>query len=1352
MASENDHPVSNNGPTDTPPRDLIIVGLGASAGGINALKEFFAGMPADSGMAFVVVQHLAPERESTLANILQHRTTMSVTQVTESEPVEPNRVYVIPPNRNLAVVDGVIATTERVDPRGSRAAIDLFFRTLADSYRRNAVCIVLSGTGSDGTAGLKRIKENNGFAIVQDPADAEFDTMPLNAIATNLVDWVLPVRDMPRKLVQLRESSERLNLTTPHEEPVDVKGVEALRELLTLVRVRTGHDFTSYKQPTLLRRIARHLQIHELEDIPSYLNLLRERSDEMQSLIRNLLINVTNFFRDRDAFNALTSDVLPDLFSGKTSHDTVRVWCAGCASGEEAYSLGILLMEWAEHIADPPRLQIFATDIDDEAIAEGRRHRYGDVIEADVSPERLRKFFVRERDGYRIRKELRDIVLFAPHNILRDPPFSRIDLITCRNVLIYLNRETQERALRIFHFALNPSGYLFLGSSETAEMLPTLYSSIDKKHRIYGWRPAPAHPYTSPPLLPRNTGGVLSVPPPSVAHHSTLDFGLLHYKVVEQYAPPSVLLNEALEVVHVSASAGRFLHVGPGLPTTSVFKVAHSDLVPALRAALYDAKGAVGASSVPHVRVRLGETTVFVNLTVRRVDVAEAGGPLLLVLFEEVPGAADADDEGSVPRVVDTDEAMRTVVGRLEDELRRTQDRLRMAIEQHDTSVEELRASNEELQSTNEELRSASEELETSKEELQSVNEELTTVNHELKDRIEDLSHANADLQNLMASTDIGTIFLDRDLNIKRFTPKARELINIIPGDVGRPLRDLTHRLDSGDWLMDIADVLHSTGTQEREVSSANGRHYLVRATPYRTMDDGIDGVVLTFVDITERKLAVSRLRESETRLRRALQVDTVGVLFFDKDHRITDTNPAFLDMSGYTADDVTKGLLRWADLTPPEFRARSQEAMNEFDTTGQTATYEKQYVRKDGARRWGLFTSKRLSDSEGVEFVIDITERVRFEEALRDADRRKDEFLATLAHELRNPLAPIRAGLEVMRNGSSREHGLHARAIVERQTEHLVGLVNDLLDVARIARGKIELRKVRMALSDAIESATEAVRPLMSEAGHRLTITLPESAVYVDADPMRLSQVFVNILSNAAKYSDPGGTIAVVAERRGALASIRFTDAGRGIAADRLDGIFESFSQRGQDSGRGTAGLGIGLSLVQKLVELHGGRVTASSRGEGQGSEFEVTLPMSPVQRAGAHPSDRVEQAAMTRTLDILVVDDNQDAASMLETLLTLQGHTVCTAYDGASGYERAVRDRPSVAMLDLGLPDVSGYDLAARLREEFPEILLIAMTGWGATPGDPRDEPGKPFNHRLIKPVDFEALQALLRTAAAR
>lgn len=832
-------------------RDFLVVGIGASAGGIKALREFFAAMPAEPGMAFVVILHLSQQYKSNLPEILQRETKMRVEQVTSTVKVEPNRVYVIPPAKYLEMVDGIIRLKEPERVRGKRVPIDRFFRSLAEAYGRRAVSIILSGTGSDGTLGLKHVKGSNGFAIVQDPQDAEYDGMPLSAIETKIVDVVLPVAAMPEKLLSVRDSTERLRLTDGEDGVIakEIKNSDALRDVLTLLRVRTGHDFSNYKRPTLIRRVARHLQIHETDDLKEYLEILREKPEEVLSLLKNLLINVTNFFRDKDAFEALEQKIIPAIFEGKTGEDSVRVWIAGCSSGEEAYSVAILLHEQAARLAEPPKVQVFASDVDEDAIAEAREGRYTEAVVADISAARLKQFFIREGDTYRIRKSIREMILFAPHNLLRDPPFSRLDLISCRNVLIYLNRDTQEKVLQVFHFALKENGYLFLGSSESADSVSNSFTAADKKHRIYQRRPSSLD-WNAPPDMPLQ--GTWRARLPEVPHETRRQlqsYGELHHRLVEKYAPPSILVNEEGEILHLSENAGRYLRFVGGEPTANLMKVLHPSLLPDLRAALFAAKQEGKPIDARNVRVKLDGEEKLVNISVRPVMVPDAAA---LLIFEEAAG----ESETGIPShaVVAGDKAMESVVRRLEDELQRTKDHLRNIIEQYETSVEELKASNEEMQAVNEELRSASEELETGKEELQSVNEELTTVNSELKEKIDEVGHANSDLQNLMRSTDIATIFLDRELKIKRYTPAATEIFNLIPGDIGRPLDHITHQFSPDDFAADAVQTLQSLKTSEREVVSKEQCVYLAFFSPYRTVEDKIDGVVLTFVDITQRK------------------------------------------------------------------------------------------------------------------------------------------------------------------------------------------------------------------------------------------------------------------------------------------------------------------------------------------------------------------------------------------------------------------------------------------------------------------------------------------------------------------
>ncbi|MBS1794426.1 MAG: PAS domain-containing protein [Acidobacteria bacterium] len=972
----------------------MVVGIGASAGGIKALKELFSRLPAEPEMAFVVILHLSQRHESNLAQILQNTTAMPVEQVMETVRIEPNRVYVIPPGQDLEMVDGEIRLTPPSRIPGKRVAIDRFFRSLAEAYGRRAVCVVLSGTGSDGTLGLRHVKGSNGFAIVQDPDDAEYDGMPVSAIKTRIVDVILPAAAIADKLLLVRDSTRQLHLTGGEESSVagEIKNVERLRDVLTLLRIRTGHDFSDYKRPTLIRRLARHLQIHETDDLREYLGILRENPDEVQSLINNLLINVTNFFRDREAFAALEEKIIPRLFEEKTAADAVRVWVAGCASGEEAYSMAMLLYEYAAGLPDPPKIQVFASDVDDEAIAEARESRYTGTIVEDVAPERLRNFFVKEEDGYRVRKQIREMILFASHNLLRDPPFSRLDLVSCRNVLIYLNRETQEKVLRIFHFALRDTGYLFLGASESAESVPQNFSAIDKKNRLYQSRPANAA-WIMPPLLPMAGSWTVRLPElPAETRRNLQSFGELHHRLLEQYAPPSILINREDEILHLSESAGRFLRFVGGEPTSNLLKVVHPGLLPDLRAALYAARQEGKNIEAKNVRIDLEGAETLIDLTVRPVKLPE---DFALVIFEEADDPKRVED--SVRAIVAGDAAMENLVQQMENELQTTKDRLRGTIEQYETTVEEHKASNEELQAINEELRSASEELETGKEELQSVNEELTTVNHELKEKIDEVSRANADLQNLMRSTEIATIFLDRDLRIKRFTPRAQEIFNVIQSDIGRPFEHLTHRLAPDDFAVDAALVLETLQSFEREVSSRDRHFYIVRFSPYRTLEDKIDGVVLTFIDITERKRAEEALRESEMKYRTLFETIDEGYCLIELIYDAADNAVDFVYLDVNLSFEKNTGLKnvvgRLGTEVAPNIEAHWFEANDRLIKTGEPLRFENYH---EFTGRWYSAYASRVGGpgSRQIAMVFnDITERKRRE--------RNQAFLTRIAGEL---------------------------------------------------------------------------------------------------------------------------------------------------------------------------------------------------------------------------------------------------------------------------------------------------------------------------------------------------------------
>ncbi|HJU12183.1 MAG TPA: chemotaxis protein CheB, partial [Candidatus Binataceae bacterium] len=1049
------------------PGSFYVVGIGASAGGVSALRQFFSNVEPNNDIAFVVIQHLSPQHESSLPNLIQTQTSVPVTQVNEDIKIEPNHIYVIPPTKYLVMTDGHIRPTDPELTRGSHTSIDLFFRTLAQAYGTNAIAILLSGSGSDGTFGLRRIKEAGGFVIAEDPAEAEYPGMPRSAIESGLVDMVLPVRQMPAKLRSLRDGAERLQVPADPEDSVQGDNEATLREILMLLRLRTGHDFSQYKRPTLIRRMARRMQVHELSHLSAYLDFLRASPEELELLFRDLLITVTNFFRDHNSFEALEHDIIPRLFEGKRSTDHVRVWSVGCATGEEAYSLAMLLAEYASQLRERPTVQVFATDLDPQAITTGRECVYPETITLDVSPQRLQRFFVKDGDRYKVKRELRETVLLAVHNVLRDPPFSRIDLICCRNLLIYLNRAMQERLLGICHFALRPNGYLFLGSSESAEVAGSLFASVDKKHRIYRCRPFSqtdqhfAAEWVAPRWhgVPDELNELSRVARPSSSH----SVGELHQEIVEQIAPPSVLVNEDFEILHMSRNAGRYLRFSGGEPTRNLPKLIHPDLRTDLHAALLEAKtgDSTGAIQSRRVTLELEGRQCWVTLTVRLANRPPEVARLYLVMFDEAAALTQLALPASSDEV---DRPGLKAIEHLEEELQRTREQLRLTVEQYETSTEELRASNEELQAINEELRSATEELETSKEELQSVNEELTTVNQEYREKIEEVGRANSDLQNLMASTDIGTIFLDRSLRIERYTPRAQELFNIEGGDVGRPLQHFTHKLDYDSLPADAEKVLRNLRTIEREVHSSSGSWYLVRLIPYRTVDDKIDGVVLNFIDITSRRKAEEQLREQTARLLEQAEIVNLGdLLVRDANERIILWSAGCERLYGYTHQEALGKPVH--ELLRTEFPQPLEEIKSILESRGQ---WEGELVHHDrnGNRivvvsRWVLHRSEPGRPSVVLQVNNDITARREAEEALRQADRNKDQFLATLAHELRNPLSAMLNSVELLqRPAVNREDTERAGELLRRQIGHLLRLVDDLLDVERLAHGKITLKK----------------------------------------------------------------------------------------------------------------------------------------------------------------------------------------------------------------------------------------------------------------------------------------------------
>ncbi len=1004
-------------------RMLPMVGLGGSAGSIGALHKFFESMPADSGMVFVVILHLAPDHESTLAALLQRVTKMPVRQAEDAVQVAPNHVYVIPPGKHLVSVDGHLRLTPYQDERGRRVAVDLFFRTLADTHGPHSAAIVLSGADGDGALGLKRIKERGGLTIAQDPNEAEHSSMPRAAIATGMVDWILPVAEMPRRLVQYHAHEQRLEVP-PEEGPhpaqplpaAEDQAEKALRAVLSLLHARTGRDFSCYKRATILRRTARRLQVNGLADLPSYLDFLQTHPGEAGALLQDLLVSVTNFFRDRDSFAALEM-IVPLLFVGKGPNDAVRAWVPACATGDEAYSIAILLWEHARKLEAPPFIQVFATDLDEAVIRTAREGVFPAAITADVSEERLRRFFVPEPRGFRVRREVREVVLFAQHDLLQDSPFSRLDLISCRNLLIYLDRTAQARAFETFHFSLLPQGRLFLGSSETIEEGSALFSVVDKAHRLYAPRPTgrltvpmpigsstlaralEAHARSKTgPIIPRLTsagglpGSNLATARPEAVDGPAGSWKELHFQLLAQHAPPSLLVNPQREIVYVSETAGRFLRFAGGEPTQDLLQTVHPQLRLELRAALYRAAASGAADRSAEVALDLEGARWGVAVRVAPAD--EVAPDFLLILFEARPLASDEQEARSTANASDP------VIAQLEKEIEQARRQLREVIEQFDSRTEELKSGNEELQATNEELCSATEELETSREELQSINEELTTVNQELKSRVDELGHANSDLANLMSATSIATIFLDRDLRITRYTPAAVALFRLIVSDVGRPLSDLAHQLTYPELAADAERVLATLIPIKREVPDATGRWFFAQLVPYRTGDDHIAGAVLTLVDITEQKNADFRRMELASEMERQSRIfhTTLSSIAdfaytFDRQGRFIYANQPLLKLLGRTLEEVAGHTFDELGYEA-ELAARLNAQVQHVFTTRESVVDDTPFTSAEGKTGFYEYIFQPVVGADGAVEVVagstrDITERKRMEAELRAGEEK---------------------------------------------------------------------------------------------------------------------------------------------------------------------------------------------------------------------------------------------------------------------------------------------------------------------------------------------------------------------------
>ncbi len=968
------------------PNGFPIVGIGASAGGLAAFEAFFSGMPdSDPGMAFVLVQHLAPDHKSILTELIRRYTRMQVFEVEDGMAVAPNCAYIIPPNRDMAFLNGTLQLLEPSAPRGQRLPIDFFFRSLAQDQSGRAIGVVLSGTGSDGTLGVRAIKGEGGMVMAQNPESTEFDGMPRSAIATGLVDYVLPPAEMPAQLTAYAthafgHSRQSVTVDTPKTE-------SALKKIFVLLRSQVGHDFSQYKPSTVNRRIERRMAVHQIDAIDSYVRFLQQTPAEVEALFRDLLIGVTNFFRDPEAFKVLEEQVIPRLFDDKPAGSVVRVWSTGCSTGEEAYSIAILLQERMEALKQNFTVQLFATDIDSRAIATARAGLYSASIAADLSAERLTRFFIAEAEGtsYRVHKRIRDMLVFSEQDVLKDPPFSKLDLISCRNLLIYLGTDLQKKLIPLFHYALKPGGILFLGTSEGVGEFVEIFAVLDRKSKLYQRkedihgieRALPAS--FRPPITA--TDAMLPRGPKKSGFPAKLSLReLTEQTLLKQIAPNSALVNGQGDILYLHGRTGLYLEPSPGeAGVSNILKMAREGLRRDLTSALHKAVATRELARCPGLRVKTNGHFTGVNLTICPVTIGADATPeshFYLVILEDAP--APTAEQG--PQEVASANAATDVESRiaaLKQELQAKDEYLQSTHEELESSNEELKSSNEEMQSVNEELQSTNEELETSKEELQSVNEELGTVNNELQNKLADLSRSNNDMNNLLAGTGIGTIFVDHQLRILRFTPAASAIINLIPSDLGRPVSHIVSNLVGYNSLVaDVRSVLDTLASKEISVQTAEGSWYAMRILPYRTLDNVIEGAVISFVDITETVQTREALHKANELLRLAVVVRDAhdAITMQDLSGRIVAWNPGAVRMYGWSEAEALQMNVR--ERIPETLRDKALVTLRQLSQAETLDPYRTERLTKRGDVMTVSIISTALLNDAGEMYAIATTER----------------------------------------------------------------------------------------------------------------------------------------------------------------------------------------------------------------------------------------------------------------------------------------------------------------------------------------------------------------------------------------
>jgi len=1381
--------------TDAP---FPVVGIAASAGGLEAFIELLKNLPPDTGMAFVLIQHLAAERKSLLSEILSRNTQMPVNEVQDGMALEPNHVYIIAPNTKLLLLEGLLRLLPREKINGKYMPADAFFDSLAVDRANKAIGVVLSGADGDGALGLMTIKAAGGVTFAQSEQTAKFEGMPSSAAATGNVDFVLPPEQIARELANLSHHSFLAG-------PVPATIVEAAPEpgsalatIFGLLKATAGVDFSQYKAATLNRRMQRRMVLYKMERLEDYAQYLLDHPAEVKALYEEILIHVTSFFRDLEAFERLKEYVFPTITHNKSAEVPIRIWVAGCSTGEEVYSIAMCLLEFLGDRVIPPQIQIFATDISEAAISKARSGFYLENQMLGVSEERRRRFFISvEGSGYRICKVVRELCVFARQNLGTDPPFSNLDLVTCRNVMIYLEERLQKRVLSIFHYSLNPTSFLMLGSSESTGKSSELFTLVDGASKIYAKKLT-----QNAPRLPFGTSFLpltrLDNPQPMNANFAN-NFDLQRetdHLILKRYNPVGAVVNEQMEIVQLRGDTNRYLRLTPGTPSLNLFAMAVPGLSVDLRTAIYQAQTQKVTVKKERLRVQQGEETHLVNFEVIPFQPASAETQYFLVLFEEsLPPAFDLTTD-NLDRLEPSD--LEREIVRLRHELAITrqekniaQAHLQAVIDEQENLTQDLRVANEEIISSNEELQSINEELETAKEEIQATNEELITTVEELRSRNLDLQQVNNDVTNLLASINIPILMLENDLRIRSFTPMAERLFNLISSDVGRPLSDIRVNLEIPNLEEMILEVLETLNTKEQEVQTQSGYWYALRIRPYRTAENQIEGVVMVLIDIDALKRSAASIETARNYAETIVESVPTPLMVLDADLQVNTANRALYETFQVSSSETVQD--SWFEFATgpwnsPELRELLEDILvnnvevNNFEI-------EQNFGRL--GRKTLLLNACKVEPEDRVSMILlsieDITDRKQLEtersqlleqeqsarQQAEKANRAKDEFLANLSHELRNPLTPILAWSQMLRSGKLKEAETHrALEVIERSARAQAQLIEDLLDISRITNGKLKLTTRWIDLRLVVQAALEGVQ--LSAQAKNIQIVSHLISVKVLGDIDRLQQVLWNILSNAIKFTPAGGGVEIVMQDLEDYAEIRVADTGKGIAPELLPYIFDRFRQGDSSTTKANQGLGLGLSIVYHLVQLHGGTVEADSPGQGQGTTVTLRLPLraSPQELTPPSPAEpaplpeSVTEASAEAMdcripsldgLQLLVVDDEADTRDLLKFVLEKYGAEVLTVASARAAMAALTENpgRYDVLISDIGMPEENGYFLIRQVRalaaEAGGKIPAAALTAY-ASDGEEERAIEAGFQTHIAKPIKPVQLGLIIANLVGR